>query len=203
MLAALFFIVLLSTALYAIIFPVKYYDIVKRECDKYTLDVSLVMSVIWTESKFREDAVSSAGAVGLMQLLPSTAAWCAKQMGEEITSGQLKNAECNIRLGVFYLNYLMDKFGSHKWALAAYNAGEGAVLAWLNDNGEIGYSETRNYVGTIIRTEKIYKMRLKVLKLTNYSTMSGIITKHFRLRPAIFASILQVVHRAPRRALVL
>ena len=121
LLAALFFIVLLSTALYAIIFPVKYYDIVKRECDKYTLDVSLVMSVILTESKF-------------------------------------------IRLGVFYLNYLMDKFGSHKWALAAYNAGEGAVLAWLNDNGEIGYSETRNYVGTIIRTEKIYKMRLKVLK---------------------------------------
>ena len=109
--AALFFIVLLSTALYAIIFPVKYYDIVKRECDKYTLDVSLVMSVIWTESKFREDAVSSAGAVGLMQLLPSTAAWCAKQMGEEITSGQLKNAECNIRLGVFFVNYVIGKIG--------------------------------------------------------------------------------------------
>lgn len=153
--------ILLVAVIYCLVYPVKFYDIVKRECGKYGISPETVMAVIWTESKFDEKALSPAGAVGLMQIMPDTARWCAEKMGINFSSSALFDAEYNIMIGVYYFNYLLRRFPSEKWAAAAYNAGEGVVKTWLAGSGDIEFSETKKYVDVVAITSKIYKNRLK------------------------------------------
>ena len=103
---------------------------------KNNLDPALVMAVIQVESGFRPDAVSSAGAVGLMQVMPSTA--------EELGLPDVADPAVNLEAGCRYLASLLEMFGGDvELALAAYNAGPGAVRRW----GTIPpYRETQNYV---------------------------------------------------------
>ena len=108
---------------------------VERE---YGLPLGIVDAVIYQESRGRMNAVSPKGALGLMQLMPGTAA----QLGVNPY-----DADQNIRGGARYLRQQIDRFGSIPLALAAYNAGPGAVLRY---GGIPPYRETQNYVATIL-----------------------------------------------------
>jgi soluble lytic murein transglycosylase-like protein len=116
-------------------------DTVQKAAAKYNLTPELITAVIRAESNFEVSAVSSAGARGLMQLMPAT----AKELG-------VKNPfdiEENIDGGTKYLRKMLDRFGgSVRKALAAYNAGPGTVLKY---NGRVPYPETRQYVKRVLR----------------------------------------------------
>lgn len=144
-----------------VIYPKKYQSFVYRFSNEYNLERSLVYAVIKTESNFNASAVSRSGAMGLMQILPSTAKWIAGELEEEFNENQLFEPETNIKYGCFYLRYLMDKFLSIDAAICAYNAGEGAVRAWLDGEGnveeeKITYSETKKYLKKVKNYIKVY-----------------------------------------------
>ncbi|MBR2967557.1 MAG: lytic transglycosylase domain-containing protein [Clostridia bacterium] len=142
-----------------IIFPLKYYGIIKKYCNSYGVRPSVALAVIWAESKFDASAVSNAGACGLMQLMPSTAEWLCSMTGQKYDYDSLFDAEYNVRLGVYYISYLQNSF-SGKYVFAAYNAGEGNVRRWLETNGEIQFAETRNYVKRVSVLTNIYALRI-------------------------------------------
>lgn len=133
---------------------------------KSGLPPALVYAVIKAESDFREDAVSRAGAVGLMQLMPATAEFVCERDGAPFDRERLKEAEYNITLGCKYLTYLFGRFPVTETAICAYNAGEGTVSEWLRDSSvsedgktlnEIPYGETRAYVKKILKYRKMYE----------------------------------------------
>ena len=149
--------------LYLVYVPKKYSDYVARYAAEYGVEEELAYAVIRAESNFREDAVSPAGARGLMQLMPSTAQFISECVGEDLSPDDPQD---NIRMGVWYLSYLAGKFGGQTEVLAAYNAGEGSVRQWLNDprfseNGmalsEIPLSETKQYVRRVKKFYNYYK----------------------------------------------
>ena len=122
---------------------------------EFDVPTPLILAVIQTESHFQKNAVSSAGAEGLMQLLPETFSFLANEKLKEMhDESDLRDPIVNIRYGTYYLAYLRERFGNWRTALAAYNAGEGRIAEWLSDpalsaNGElltIPFAETRDYV---------------------------------------------------------
>ena len=163
-------LLLISAGLfYQIKYPVKYQDTINFYSQKYNLDNKLVASLINEESSFDVNSVSKSGAVGLMQILPSTAEYIAGMLKEDYKTINLKNPTTNIKYGCFYLNYLRQKFSDEKTVLCAYNAGETVVLKWLSNeiyskDGEklddIPYEVTNNYVNKIILGKKHYIKRI-------------------------------------------
>ncbi|BBO71963.1 hypothetical protein DSCA_58930 [Desulfosarcina alkanivorans] len=116
-------------------------DSIKDAARKYNLPAKLIESVIQAESSFRVDAVSPAGAQGLMQLMPGT----AKELGVDDPF----DVRQNIDGGAGYLRRMMDRFGGDvKLALAAYNAGPGTVEKY---NGNVPYRETQNYIERVLK----------------------------------------------------
>jgi soluble lytic murein transglycosylase-like protein len=115
--------------------------LIDRTAARYRLDPVLVHAVIRAESAYRADAVSNKGAVGLMQLMPGT----ARRYGVSDRADPAQNLSGGIR----YLRDLLLQFRSVSLALAAYNAGEGAVMK--NGNRIPPYAETRDYVSKVIR----------------------------------------------------
>ena len=114
--------------------------IIQAACDKYNVDPDLVNAVIQVESAYNKQAVSHAGAIGLMQLMPAT----ASRFGVK----QIKDPEENVHGGVQYLKFLLDLFNNDlSLAVAAYNAGEGAVQKY---QGIPKYTETQNYVKRVL-----------------------------------------------------
>lgn len=105
----------------------------------YGVDVGLLRAVAWTESRGRNDAVSPKGAMGIMQLMPGTAA----ELGVDP-----RDPRSNIAGGAAYLAQQIQRFGSVPLGLAAYNAGPGAVLRW---RGIPPYSETKGYVASVLQ----------------------------------------------------
>lgn len=103
---------------------------------EYGLDPLLVAAVVTVESNFDTDAVSSAGAVGLMQIMPDTGEWLATKLDiVDYSDAMLTNSNTNLRMGTWYLNFLLDRYdGNRTTALAAYNAGQGNVDSWLAQN---------------------------------------------------------------------
>lgn len=142
-----------------VLFPIRYYGYVKKYCKQYSVEPSVALAVIWTESKFRPNAVSRAGACGLMQLMPSTAEWLCLEIGEEYSEEKLFEPEYNIKLGIFYLSYLQQNF-SGDYVLAAYNAGEGNVKKWLSTDGKIKFDETKEYIKRVNMAKKLYSFRV-------------------------------------------
>lgn len=136
------------------------------------VDEALAHSVIRQESEFDQYARSPSGALGLMQLMPSTARWLAKKKGWAHQDGWLTTRpEHNVLLGSAYLNNLLATYnGSYPLALAAYNAGGGRVNQWLKANGDpragrvdwvdwielIPIYETRNYVQRVMESYVVY-----------------------------------------------
>jgi len=115
-------------------------DSIRRAAATYNLPEKLIESVIRAESGFQPDAVSPAGAQGLMQLMPAT----ARQLGV----ADPFDVQQNIDGGARYLRQMMDRFdGDLKLALAAYNAGPGTVARY---DGDVPYRETRDYVKRVL-----------------------------------------------------
>lgn len=164
-LACLVFSVAAAVFLYAWYAPKKYTGQVLSHARENGLEEELVFAVIRAESNFDKDALSRAGAVGLMQLLPSTADFIAALNKGGITD--LYDAEQNIAAGCLYLRYLFERFGGVEEVLAAYNAGEGRVRVWLSDTRysedgktllHIPIEETRAYVKKVKKFYKCYKI---------------------------------------------
>lgn len=140
------------------------------------VEPALVHAIIRQESMFDTDALSPAGASGLMQLMPATARETAKKIGVAHEHEWLTTKpEHNIRLGSHYLQRLIDRFdGTLPMAIAGYNAGPGRVNDWIEDYGDPRYGqlsmidwiemipiyETRNYVQRVIENVYVYRLRL-------------------------------------------
>jgi soluble lytic murein transglycosylase len=138
-------------------YPLEYEHIVRGHAANYELDAALLAAVIYRESEFDAGARSRSGAVGLMQLLPGTAKGIAIHTGgSRFRVEDLYDPEINVRYGSFYLRRLLRKYDDERLALAAYNAGQANVDAWLAADGEIGFEETRHYVDAVIEAREIY-----------------------------------------------
>ncbi len=158
---ALCFIFLIGAwiVLFDVLFPLKYKEEILIAGQTYSVDPVLIASVINAESSFDYKKVSAKNAVGLMQLLPST----AESLTEEDVD--LFNPKTNITLGVKYLAYLIDKFNDIDTALFAYNAGEGNVSRWLTEQKtdklkSCPFKETNAYVSKIKKSLKFYRYRI-------------------------------------------
>jgi soluble lytic murein transglycosylase len=139
-------------------YPLRYEEIVRGHARNYDLDPALLAAVIEQESKFRSDAKSSAGAIGLMQLQPATAKGIAiRTGGSKFVVEDLYNPEINVRYGAWYLRHLMTKYGDERLALAAYNAGQRNVDEWRAEGGGIQFAETRAYVDKVEHLKGIYR----------------------------------------------
>ena len=131
---------------------------IETSCENLKVSKSLVIAVCYVESKFNSNAVSNKGAVGVMQIMPSTAKFVGERYGVD-NYNNLRNACVNVEIGVRYLKYLLDKYGSEIIALSAYNAGEGNVIKWLENGNltveQIKYKETKLYVKKVLKIKKL------------------------------------------------
>ncbi len=158
----------ISPSLVGILFPKPYIEKARQESAQYNLSPYLVLGLMRQESAFNRKVVSSARAIGLMQLLPTTATRVARSMGTKPPDqNDLKKPEVNIQLGVKYLSGLLNDFEDNIiFALASYNAGPSKVKQWMEVRSHlkplefmesIPYKETRNYVKKVLRNYVIYK----------------------------------------------
>jgi len=156
----------------ALRFPITYIDEVKSSADKHNIDPALLFGLMRQESMLDKNAVSSAGAKGLMQLMPKTAMTIAQTLHEPWRSdSDLFNPEFNINYGGYYFKDLLNRFGGHvAIAGAAYNAGPNRAKKWLPITYSvpadiwietIPFKETRKYVSTVLSYAIIYQHRLK------------------------------------------
>lgn len=149
--------------------PTDYSEIISAASNEFDVPEYIIYATIKVESNFDPYANSSAGALGLMQMLPSTFEWLTgeEHLDEHLSTRALDDPEVSIRYGTYYLSYLYKKF-DYNWdtAFAAYNAGEGNVLKWLSDkqysDGEgnlinIPFKETENYVKKVNAQIEDYK----------------------------------------------
>ena len=149
------------------IYPYDYRSYIETSAESRRTDPFLVAAVIKHESKFEPRARSDGGARGLMQLMPATAEWIARQLGVPFTEEYLYDPALNIRYGVWYLAELEREFGGNDiLALAAYNAGRGNVRDWMerfhwteqfDEIEAIPYPETRFYVRRVLEDREQYK----------------------------------------------
>jgi len=151
------------------IYPISYQDEIKRNARHYELDPLLIAAIIRVESNYKLTAVSRKGAVGIMQIMPDTAAWILKKedFGDITVEDAGREAHAGIALGSWYVKELNRQFnGDLVKSLAAYNAGPGKVKSWLEngvwDGGEqtisdIPYGETRHYVQRVLYYYKKYQ----------------------------------------------
>jgi soluble lytic murein transglycosylase len=139
-------------------YPLRYEQIVRGHAHNYGLDPALVAAVIYQESKFRANAKSKSGAIGLMQLLPETAKGIAVHTGgSRFRVEDLYDPELNVRYGSWYLRHLIQKYGDEETALAAYNAGQDNVDRWRRAGRGVAFSETRAYVRRVEELKRIYR----------------------------------------------
>ena len=153
------------------LYPLDYSEIVAEASEEFDIPQYVIYATIKVESDFEADAVSSAGAIGLMQMLPSTFEWLtgSEHLDENLSTKNLDDPEVSIRYGTYYLSYLYKKF-DYNWntTFAAYNGGEGNVAKWLDNpkysdlQGNLTdfpkeFGETKNYVKKINRAIDSYK----------------------------------------------
>lgn len=147
--------------------PLHYSSVIRRQAAEKHLDPALVAAVIYAETKF-DPRTSTAGAVGLMQLMPRTATFLAGRSGATtFSTADLSTPDVNIAYGSYYLRYLLDEYhGSTVLALAAYNGGETNVDDWVKSAqadrqrfriGDIPFPETRAYVQRVLQARADYR----------------------------------------------
>lgn len=148
------------------LYPLKYEEIVERYTAEYELSESFVYAVIKCESGFDENAVSSVGARGLMQIMPETFLWLCEKEGEAYTEEDLFTPEVNIKYGTMYYGMMLKKFGDIETAVAAYHAGTTNVKKWLSDENysldgktlyDIPFPQTKAYVERVMKAKNIYE----------------------------------------------
>ncbi|VEG89628.1 lytic transglycosylase domain-containing protein [Legionella spiritensis] len=153
-------------------FPLAYSQAISHDASQYHIPKELIYAIIRQESGFRENVVSSAGAHGLMQVLPTTARMVARANKVPYSSKtELFSSRKNISLGVAYLNSLARRFGNHPVLMAAaYNAGPRQVTYWLKNHPPkeidlwietLPWHETRNYLKNVIAFYAVYQYRLQ------------------------------------------
>jgi soluble lytic murein transglycosylase len=146
--------------------PLDYEEIVLGHARNYHLDPALLAAVIYQESKFKPNARSDRGALGLMQLLPDTAKGIATRTGgSRFRVSDLYDPEINVRYGAWYLRHLLDKYGSERLALAAYNAGQANLDRWLASHQGVQFEETREFVDRVEKLKGIYRHAYSSLRL--------------------------------------
>jgi soluble lytic murein transglycosylase len=134
------------------------------------IDVELLYGIARQESRFVSDIVSSAGAVGLMQLMPATARWVAKKLSVvDYTSTRIADVDVNTQFGAFYFRHWLDRLGLPALAAAAYNAGPSRARAWQPAAAPlegaiwvetIPFNETRDYVKRVLANATLYAQML-------------------------------------------
>ncbi len=149
------------------LYPLPYESALRRESAKNGLDPALVAGLIRQESTFQADAVSHAGAYGLMQVLPQTGKLLSKQLHLRYSLNKLFDPEFNLTLGTVYLKGLLQLTGGPEQALAAFNAGEDRIAAWGAERKyeevaelveSIPFTETREYIQIVLRNADAYRM---------------------------------------------
>ena len=153
------------------LYPIKYKEYVYQYSTELDIDPMLTFAIIKTESNFMEDVVSKSGAIGLMQLMESTAKEQARKLNIEYSKEILYNPETNLKIGLNYFNTLLDYYNqNYILAFTAYNAGLGNVQKWIkqgiikedgSDIENIPFKETNIYVRKIIKNYEIYKKLYK------------------------------------------
>jgi len=154
---------------YALRFPTPWDEQVSAASRDHALEPAWIYGVMRRESAFMADVRSSAGAVGLMQLMPRTAQFVGEKIGRRVRTAELTDAALNIRLGSYYLHHVRERFGHPALATAAYNAGPRRVQGWLPEEGEldadiwvdtIPFTETRRYVRAVMAYTTVFQWRL-------------------------------------------
>lgn len=148
-------------------YPTDYREFVETYSEKYNVPPELIFAVIKSESKFKENALSNSGAIGLMQIMPETFSWLQTHIADEtLDEDKLKDPKINIEYGTYFLSYLSKKYRDEKVQLSAYNAGIGTVERWLKNKEyssdgktlkKIPYKETENYVSDVLKSREKYK----------------------------------------------
>ena len=142
-----------------------YADYVTAASKEFGVEEALIYAVIYCESDFDPEAVSSVGAMGLMQMMPATFEEMQRYLGEKYDTDALFEAQISIRYGTYYLSRMYERFGDWEIALAAYNAGPTTVSKWLQNEDycqdgkliHIPYSETDKYVTKVMGMVEKYK----------------------------------------------
>ena len=146
-------------------FPTPFRKEVQAAARELGLDPAYVYGLIRQESRFVLNARSTAGAAGLMQLMPATARWTAKKIGLNYNADQIADRDTNLKLGTTYLKLVLDDFsGSPALAAAAYNAGPGRPRKWREGPPldpavwaeNIPLTETRDYVKKVLSNSAYY-----------------------------------------------
>jgi soluble lytic murein transglycosylase len=148
-------------------YPRPYSTTVEAAAAEFSVDPLLLWAVMREESRYDPEALSYVGARGLMQVMPTTQEWIAEQLGEEISPGEAFTPETSIRMGAWFLRFLLDYFEDDlDLAVAAYNGGAGSVDIWLEDPRVsdrddflrwIGFGETREYLSKVLLSYRVYR----------------------------------------------
>ncbi|MEA3459116.1 MAG: transglycosylase SLT domain-containing protein [Chloroflexota bacterium] len=154
-------------SLWRLSYPKAYLDEVQKAATEFDVSPLLILAMMREESRYDPEAISWAGATGLMQILPSTGDWIAEQLGEEVTPGDIFDSLTNARFGAWFLRFLLDHFeGDLELAVTAYNGGAASVESWQEDpmvrDREdflrwIGFGETREYVQRVLLSHRVYQ----------------------------------------------
>lgn len=167
-------------------FPTPHLDVLQTQSRLRALDEAWVYGLIRQESRFMADAKSRVGATGLMQLMPATARWAAKQSGVATAGGQnFADVPVNLSLGAYYLRHVLDDLGHPILATAAYNAGPGRARRWRADHAldaaiyaeTIPFNETRDYVKKVMSNAWFYAHKMNKLgtPARSFKQMIGVV----------------------------
>lgn len=160
----------LHEAVKEIEYPLRHEDVIRQQAKDKGIDPALIAAVIYAESRFVDGRTSSAGARGLMQITPETAADIARRSGgTTFKTEDLATPQLNIAYGSYHLKYLLERYdGRVLPAIAAYNAGPGNVDRWIAEEAAQGreltadvipFPETREYVKKVLAAKDEYRRR--------------------------------------------
>jgi soluble lytic murein transglycosylase len=150
-------------------FPVVHREALTVAASQAGLEEAMVLAIIRQESRFMPEARSRVGAMGLMQLMPSTAKWVARQMSiQPFRPQMLAYPDINMQMGAYYFKRVLDALGEPILAAAAYNAGPGRASRWRDVRPMEGaiyaetipFNETRDYVKNVLTNAWFYRHRL-------------------------------------------
>ena len=154
--------------LYRLLYPIYYHDTINKYSKKYEMDPLFIAAMILEESRFGAEAVSWAGAIGLMQIMPQTGRELARQLKiRRFEKNMLLNPGVNIEMGTKYMKFLMSRFqDNHALVTGAYNGGPGRMSRWVKERGladldefieDIAIDETRRHIKKVIDSYYVYR----------------------------------------------
>ena len=154
--------------LYRLLYPLYYTDLLQKHTTKYEIDPLFVAAMIREESRYNADAVSYAGAIGLMQIMPANGPEFASRLKiPRFNTKMLYNPDINIQMGSWYMKSLMNQFGNnHALVAGAYNGGPGRMRRWIKGKQipdldefieDIGIDQTRRHIKKVIDSYNIYQ----------------------------------------------